>query len=119
MVLVLNRDGTPQESGSFAEISKSGGYLQALQASFMETTAEGSSERHQPRRVEAAPKHGPTARPANQDKRRQLGDATVYKYYFGSIGVPFALTLLVLEVVWAFLQSFPCKSEKRTSSSQC
>lgn len=118
MVLVLNRDGTPPESVSFAEISKSGRYLQTLQASVMETTAEGSGERHQPRRVEATQKHGPAARPADQDTRRQLGDATVYKYYFGSIGVSFALTLLVLEVVWAFLQSFPCKSEKRTSPSQ-
>jgi ATP-binding cassette subfamily C (CFTR/MRP) protein 1 len=43
------------------------------------------------------------------DKRRQTGDSTVYKYYFGSIGTIFIVTLFVLEVVWAFLQSFPSK----------
>lgn len=93
--------------------------MQTLQASVVETTSEGSGENHQSRRAEAAAKTSPAIRPADQDKRRQLGDATVYKYYFGSIGVPFALTLLVLEVVWAFLQSFPCESENRPSCSQC
>lgn len=43
------------------------------------------------------------------DKRRQTGDSTVYKYYFGSIGTVFIATLLVLEIVWGFLQSFPSK----------
>lgn len=43
------------------------------------------------------------------DKRRQTGDSTVYKYYFGSIGTVSIVTLLVLEVVWAFLQSFPSR----------
>lgn len=41
------------------------------------------------------------------DKRRQVGDSTVYRYYFGSIGKVFLLTLLALEVGWAFLESFP------------
>lgn len=43
------------------------------------------------------------------DKRRQTGDSTVYKYYFGSIGTVFIVTLFVLELIWAFLQSFPSK----------
>ncbi|KAK1256135.1 hypothetical protein MKX07_008394 [Trichoderma sp. CBMAI-0711] len=42
-----------------------------------------------------------------EDKRRQLGDSTVYKYYFGSIGKVFLVILLGIEIVWAFLQSFP------------
>lgn len=51
------------------------------------------------------------------DKRRQLGDSTVYKYYFGSIGPIFIITLLALEIVWAFLQSFPSKSRTRVYTS--
>lgn len=43
------------------------------------------------------------------DKRRQLGDSTVYKYYFSSIGTIFIVTLFALEIIWAFLQSFPSK----------
>lgn len=41
------------------------------------------------------------------DERRQLGDRTVYRYYFGSIGYAFLGTLIILEIVWAFLESFP------------
>lgn len=47
---------------------------------------------------------------SKEDKRRQLGDSTVYKYYFGSIGKFLIITLVALELVWAFLQSFPSKS---------
>lgn len=42
-----------------------------------------------------------------EDQRRQLGDRTVYRYYFGAIGKTFLITLLVLEITWAFLESFP------------
>jgi ATP-binding cassette subfamily C (CFTR/MRP) protein 1 len=41
------------------------------------------------------------------DVRRQRGDSTVYRYYFSSTGVPFMVTLLGLEIIWAFLGSFP------------
>ena len=109
MILVLSRDGTPQDSGSFAAVSKSDAYVQTLQASAIEEPTERRVEKRQSGGAEVAPKNTPMPRPADQDKRRQLGDTTVYRYYFGSIGIPFVLTLLVLEVVWAFLQSFPCK----------
>lgn len=46
------------------------------------------------------------------DKRRQLGDSTVYKYYFSSIGAVSIIVMFALEIVWAFLQSFPSKSTK-------
>jgi hypothetical protein len=54
-----------------------------------------------------------------EDKRRQLGDSTVYKYYFGSIGKVFLVILLGIEIVWAFLQSFPSKFRSRLSSYSC
>ncbi|KAM0416170.1 hypothetical protein ACHAPD_005085 [Fusarium lateritium] len=41
------------------------------------------------------------------DARRQRGDSTVYRYYFSSTGGLFMVTLLGLEIIWAFLGSFP------------
>jgi ATP-binding cassette subfamily C (CFTR/MRP) protein 1 len=43
------------------------------------------------------------------DTRRQRGDSTIYRYYFSSTGAGFMIVLLVLEIIWAFLESFPSK----------
>jgi hypothetical protein len=54
------------------------------------------------------PKHEtPKQRDEPNDARRQNGDSTVYQYYFSSTGGLFMVTLLGLEIVWAFLESFP------------
>lgn len=45
-----------------------------------------------------------------EDSRRQRGDSTVYRYYFSSTGGLFMVALLGLEIVWAFLESFPSLS---------
>jgi hypothetical protein len=45
-----------------------------------------------------------------EDTRRQRGDSTVYRYYFSSTGGLFMIVLLVLEIIWAFLESFPSLS---------
>ncbi|KAK7958693.1 multidrug resistance-like protein [Apiospora saccharicola] len=42
------------------------------------------------------------------DKRRQTGDSTVYRFFFiDNVGVAFTISLLLAEVLWAFLSTFP------------
>ncbi|TIC95348.1 ABC transporter C family member 8 [Colletotrichum higginsianum] len=41
------------------------------------------------------------------DKRRQLGDWSVYGYYFGSVGTVLVAIMLFLQVTWAFFSTFP------------
>ncbi|KAK6815737.1 P-loop containing nucleoside triphosphate hydrolase protein [Apiospora arundinis] len=44
----------------------------------------------------------------DDDKRRQTGDSTVYRFFFiDNVGVAFSIGLLLAEIVWAFLSTFP------------
>ncbi|TKW50552.1 Canalicular multispecific organic anion transporter 1 [Colletotrichum tanaceti] len=45
-----------------------------------------------------------------EDKRRQLGDWSVYGYYFGSVGIVLVAIMLFLQVTWAFFSTFLTKS---------
>ncbi|KAH0496963.1 hypothetical protein TgHK011_004301 [Trichoderma gracile] len=112
LIIVLGRDGNITEQGSLAQLQATGGYVQTLTASnpIVEHNDAGQDEIFsEPRDVDSAPKVEYKAKQVEikEDKRRQLGDSTVYKYYFGSIGSFFLITLLGIELVWAFLQSFP------------
>jgi hypothetical protein len=42
-----------------------------------------------------------------EDRRRQLGDATVYKYYFSSVGTVLVVLMIVFELLWTFFSTFP------------
>ncbi|KAL7922301.1 multidrug resistance-like protein [Trichoderma austrokoningii] len=110
-IIALGRDGKIIEQGSFERLSMADGYVQSLMA---DKSTVAATDVHQDEQIsesaaEAVPKVEYKAKQVEikDDKRRQTGDSTVYKYYFGSIGTVFIVTLLVLEVIWAFLQSFP------------
>ncbi|PNP52062.1 hypothetical protein THARTR1_07271 [Trichoderma harzianum] len=111
LIISLGREGNIVEQGTFSQLLASDGYVQNLTAKRAiapnpevqdEIISESKDEATTPK-VEYKAKQVEI----KDDKRRQLGDSTVYKYYFGSIGSIFIITLLALEIVWAFLQSFP------------
>ncbi|CAM1511520.1 Fc.00g090330.m01.CDS01 [Cosmosporella sp. VM-42] len=109
LLLVLNLDGHISEQGTFDNLRKNSPYLQAL----LKDTTHSTSSTHEDEpeeNVESVEAKSPSEDQqveGHHDKRRQLGDSTVYRYYFGSIGTAFLVTLLVVEVIWAFLESFP------------
>ncbi|TQS33560.1 hypothetical protein Golomagni_06093, partial [Golovinomyces magnicellulatus] len=108
LLVTLNHNGTQGEVGPFSTLSRSGGYIQTIAKEKHEALEDVEEEEKKDSKAQPVTKtNAPAAQPASTDKRRQLGDATVYKYYFGSIGLPFVVTLVSLEVVWAFFQSFP------------
>ncbi|PTB80416.1 P-loop containing nucleoside triphosphate hydrolase protein [Trichoderma longibrachiatum ATCC 18648] len=112
LIIALGRDGKITEQGNLAQLQATGGYVQTLIAS-KHTVGDPDAGRdgillesgdgHTTPKVEYKAKQVES----KEDKRRQLGDSTVYKYYFGSIGKFLIITLVALELVWAFLQSFP------------
>lgn len=113
-IIALGREGKITEQGSFERLLTADGYVQSLMAnkSIVSVTDAHQDEIISESGADASvPKVEYKAKQVEvkDDKRRQTGDSTVYKYYFGSIGTVFVVTLLVLEVVWAFLQSFPSK----------
>lgn len=97
--------------GTYEELKHGNGYTQSLVQASVAAEADPaiSSEEASPQSCAAPSKKEHKAKEVKQsdDSRRQLGDHTVYAYYFGSVGVVFAITLLGLEIGWAFLQCFP------------
>ncbi|RFU74209.1 hypothetical protein TARUN_8040 [Trichoderma arundinaceum] len=112
LIIALGRDGKITEQGSLGQLLATDGYVQTLMAN---KTTVSNTEIHQDEGISeskagiTSPKVEYKAKEVEikEDKRRQRGDSTVYKYYFGSIGTVFIIVLFALEIVWAFLQSFP------------
>ncbi|KAK7423467.1 hypothetical protein QQZ08_009036 [Neonectria magnoliae] len=110
LIIYLKGDGSLSEQGTFEHLRSSGGGVQTL----IQEVSHSASSNHQEtvelkEDVDLIVFNSKTKPSESQepDKRRQLGDRAVYSYYFGSIGYPFLWTLLALEIVWAFLESFP------------
>lgn len=111
LLITLTESGVIGETGSYSQLSKSGGYVQKLlknrsQGLILSSDADITPER--PIQSER-PQYKEKPKAVTDDNRRQLGDSTVYRYYFGSIGAVFAGALMALEIIWAFFQSFPSK----------
>ncbi|KAH7165470.1 P-loop containing nucleoside triphosphate hydrolase protein [Dactylonectria macrodidyma] len=110
LFLCLEGDGKLSQQISVDHLRKSSEYAKAFIKNSTGSTASGHEDS-----VKLAEQNGVVSdntkdKPAKDkqlDKRRQLGDRTVYRYYFGSIGHLFVCTLVALEIVWAFLESFP------------
>ncbi|KAJ0117931.1 multidrug resistance-like protein [Diaporthe amygdali] len=110
-VIVL-RDGIVAEQGKFASLSKTGGHLASLNdqdesAHSSDDEAESSAApSHSGPVQEAIPKVPRPSQAQPEDKRRQRGDSAVYGFFIKTIGMPFAMGLLVSEIAWAFLSNF-------------
>ncbi|CAG7561621.1 unnamed protein product [Fusarium equiseti] len=106
-IICLSKDGNISEQGSFGSLENAGGYVQSLLEGkttykVLENMSEDIAEQaSQPKQTV------PKQQGEQEDSRRQRGDSTVYRYYFSSTGGLFMVALLGLEIVWAFLESFP------------
>ena len=99
------------QSGTYEQLKSSAGLVSTLleneiRTGSFESTPDAELEDRSDK-VKTAYKSKETI--AVLDKRRQLGDSTVYRSYFGSIGVQFVVILLTLELAWGFLQTFPSR----------
>jgi ATP-binding cassette subfamily C (CFTR/MRP) protein 1 len=108
-ILVLGKDGTAAEAGSFTELIKSGGYISSI-AKLEERIVDDHQD--EVSRAEDEPDHSQSTPELNKstvptDKRRQLGDNTVYRFYFSSLGIVFTVIFLAIEFFNAFLSTFP------------
>ncbi|KAL7950242.1 P-loop containing nucleoside triphosphate hydrolase protein [Trichoderma barbatum] len=112
LIIALGRDGKITEQGTLSQLLTTDGYVKTLTAN-KSIAADSDAQRDEAISESTAgttqPKVEYKAKQVEikDDKRRQLGDSTVYKYYFGSIGRIFIITMFSLEIIWAFLQSFP------------
>ncbi|KAL0933172.1 ABC multidrug transporter [Colletotrichum truncatum] len=107
--IIALEDGKIIETGTFEDCRKADGFVRSL------TTREAYSidGEDEPKDLDveasnelpAREKTKVTAEP--EDMRRQLGDWSVYSYFFGSIGAIFLAIMLFLQIIWAFFSTFP------------
>lgn len=112
MIIALE-SGKVVEKGNFEDCRKARGYVSSLVSTSTEEQDESTPEPEEVADGTASdvPVEKSTKVLKDQDdKRRQLGDWSVYGYYFGSVGASLVAILMVLEVTWAFLSTFPSKS---------
>ncbi|KAH6659682.1 P-loop containing nucleoside triphosphate hydrolase protein [Truncatella angustata] len=108
-ILVLGKDGGVAELGSPTELTIRDGYVKSIfegnkfRMTEVEEIAASDDEKNAllTGALQLAKKSEPI------DKRRQLGDNTVYQFYFSSLGLGLTAILLVVEFSNAFLQTFP------------
>ena len=106
-VVVLDNTGSIIEQGSFAELnSREGSYVQ----SFALRITPRSSGKDKAEHVGAFKLGDGPSNALNdsvEDKARQIGDFSVYKYYFSAAGRRVMIIFWTLEVTWACLETFP------------
>ncbi|KXH40319.1 hypothetical protein CNYM01_09093 [Colletotrichum nymphaeae SA-01] len=120
MIIALE-SGKVVEKGNFEDCRKAGGYVSSLVSTNTEEQDESTPESEEvaDRTASDVPVEKSTKVLKDQDdKRRQLGDWSVYGYYFGSVGASLVAILMVLEVTWAFLSTFPTVWLKFWTDSQ-
>lgn len=106
------KDGTVSENGTFDELLRSSGYIKDIYQQPTpnddQETIESISSVEETVKQQGQPKGQGTEAPG--DKRRQRGDFTVYRFFFGQIGLWLTVAMLVVEISWAFLENFPSKA---------
>ncbi|OHX00813.1 ABC multidrug transporter [Colletotrichum incanum] len=109
MIITL-RDGKIAEMGSFEDCGYTEGYVSSLITSGSNDKDWDDVQLKRP--VDETPQQVLAEKEAKavqeqEDKRRQLGDWSVYGYYFGSVGAVLVVIMLFLQITWAFFSTFP------------
>ncbi|KAI0113784.1 multidrug resistance-like protein [Nemania sp. FL0031] len=111
--IIALAEGSITEQGTFSSLRGAGGYVESLCREVSAGEADGDKTPSQTR--SRSEEDSPTTRtsqpsppmPDPSDQRRQRGDLSVYTYFFSSIGISFMTYLLISEVSWVFLSTFP------------
>jgi ABC-type multidrug transport system fused ATPase/permease subunit len=108
-------EGTIVEQGNFNDLMAHQGYVQRLglkgtsngDSSLEETSSVKSVQESKSQLLRATTTTKLVSIAPNSDESRQLGDKTVYKHYFKSMGLILAASSLFSAALWGFFTSFP------------
>jgi len=111
---VLGSQGNVIEQGTFDHLRSLDGFVSKLLIHPELLTPDNNSildEKNIPKAADATNPGIPKARAANDaaDLTRQIGDTSVYIYYFRSIGWKISLVNVASSFVFALGTKFPCK----------
>lgn len=113
-IIALGPEGTLVEEGNFDDLVANKKYVHSLGVkSSRDSTSGESSGRDTPTEMDDETSHQlfraktVEAKKGPLDLSRQLGDVTVYKYYYGSIGAFWAFLFLGCGIVTGFFYNWP------------
>ena len=123
--IIALANGTIVEQGSFDHLMTGQGYVQRLglsgssdsDASSEKTTSKKSISEPKPQVLYRATTTASSLAP-NTNGSRQVGDKTVYKHYFKSMGFVLAASSFFFGVCWGFFTNFPTICELTLSSHE-
>ena len=105
-IIALGSNGEVVEQGTFEELNKSNGYVRSF-------SVQQSKEQFQNTEPAGKSTLGPMPTSAlvdaMDDKKRQLGDLTVYMYYFRTLGKTVSFLFVFFAASHGFFYSFPSK----------
>ncbi|KAI0802868.1 P-loop containing nucleoside triphosphate hydrolase protein [Xylaria sp. FL0064] len=113
--IIVLEDGTIVEQGKFEELVTRDGYIRRLglrggPESDTSPEATPSKEHIAQPEAEQVFRASTNAEVEEEDmlgKSRQIGDRTVYKHYFRSMGVVLAASCFFFATLWGFFRNFP------------
>lgn len=106
--IIALENGHIVEQGNFATLNSNHGYVHSL-------SIQSKIKSKAPVLVEdkfsaEKPQNATIVQNNELDFKRQQGDFTIYKYYFETIGLFYTVIFFALQVSFAFLNVFPCKT---------
>lgn len=112
-------NGTIIEQGGFDELMAAQGYVRRLglrSSSESDVSSDQKTLKENVREPKGHLLHTTTTNASSvasySDQSRQVGDKSVYKHYFKSMGILLAVSSLLFAALWGFFTNFPtiCKS---------
>lgn len=105
-IVALGRNGDIVEQGTFEELNKSDGYVRSF------AVQEATTHPHDTEpagKLTLGPMSPSPLVDAMDDKKRQLGDLSVYNYYFRTVGTWTTFVFFFFAAAHGFFYSFPSK----------
>ena len=103
-IIALGSRGKVVEQGTFQELSTSQGYVQSFS---VQQSKHESAATEPAGKFTLGPMLSSPLADAMDDKKRQLGDLSVYWYYFRSIGTASTVLFFFFNAAHGFFYTFP------------
>jgi len=109
-IVALGKDGNVLEHGTFQELNTTDGYVRSFS---LQDNKRNSEVLEAPVKLSFAPRQTSAFSDAMDEKKRQLGDMSVYKYWLKAIGATATILFFAYTIIYAGLLSFTSKSKFR------
>ncbi|PGH27295.1 hypothetical protein AJ80_01005 [Polytolypa hystricis UAMH7299] len=106
-IIVLHEDGTITQRGDFSTLRFGNGYVKELFTEAGTDTPSSGAASISNEHAELQSTQAPAPKPHVIDINRQTGDATVYKYYFNSVGLLRTVIFAILASLYVLLGRLP------------